>query len=106
VIEVRGEHERWFSSHGTTTGARPAGGGGGGRGPRHPKQPPRRNKAESVGDEAIERRKTTDAEFAAVQPLRRSLSLDSSCDKHLYVSIQELLATQRQVRERDPSVHS
>jgi hypothetical protein len=105
VIEVRGEHERWFSSHGTTTGARPAGGGGG-RGPRHPKQPPRRNKAESVGDEAIETRKTTDAEFAAVQPLRRSLSLDSSCDKHLYVSIQELLATQRQVRERDPSVHS
>jgi hypothetical protein len=94
VIEVRGEHERWFSSHGS------------GRGPRHPKQPPRRNKAESVGDEAIETRKTTDAEFAAVQPLRRSLSLDSSCDKHLYVSIQELLATQRQVRERDPSVHS
>ncbi|XP_066388750.1 RING-H2 finger protein ATL1-like [Miscanthus floridulus] len=108
VIEVRGEHERWFSSHGataTTTGARPASGGGG-RGPRHPKQQPRRSKAESFGDEAIDTRKTTDAEFAAVQPLRRSLSLDSSCGKHLYVSIQELLATQRQVRERDPSVHS
>ncbi|KAG0552775.1 hypothetical protein BDA96_01G536300 [Sorghum bicolor] len=95
VIEVRGEHERWFSSHGTTTtsGARPAGGGG--RGPRHPKQPPRRSKAESVGDEAIDTRKTTDVEFAVEQPLRRSLSLDSSCGKHLYVSIQELLATQR-----------
>ncbi|XP_066358449.1 RING-H2 finger protein ATL1-like [Miscanthus floridulus] len=111
VIEVRGEHERWFSSHGTTTtGDRPvaaaAAGGGSGRGPRHPKQSPRRNKKESVGDEAIDTRKTTDAEFAAVQPLRRSVSLDSSCGKHLYVSIQELLATQRQVRERDPSVHS
>jgi hypothetical protein len=65
--------------------------------------PPRCSKAaESVGDEAIDTRKT-DAEFA-VQPLRRSVSLDSSCGKHLYVSIQELLATQRQVR--DPSVRS
>ncbi|NP_001141166.1 RING-H2 finger protein ATL16 [Zea mays] len=96
VIEVRGERERWFSSsHGTTTTT-----------PRRqpPKQPaPRCSKAaESVGDEAIDTRKT-DAEFA-VQPLRRSVSLDSSCGKHLYVSIQELLATQRQVR--DPSVRS
>lgn len=97
VIEVRGERERWFSSsHGTTTTPR--------RQPPKQQPPlPRCSKAaESVGDEAIDTRKT-DAEFA-VQPLRRSVSLDSSCGKHLYVSIQELLATQRQVR--DPSVRS
>ncbi|CAN6296509.1 unnamed protein product [Urochloa humidicola] len=102
VIEVRGERERWFSSHrgaGTT-----AGGGGGGRRPRQQKLPQLR-KAESVGDEAIDTRRKTDEEFA-VQPLRRSLSLDSCCDdKHLYVSVQELLATQRQVA-CDAPVHS
>ncbi|RLN39164.1 RING-H2 finger protein ATL1-like [Panicum miliaceum] len=93
VIEVRGEHERWFSSRGADTPA-------GGRRPRH--QKPRLRKSESVGDEAIDTRKAGE-EFAAL-PLRRSLSLDSCCDKHLYVSVQEFLATQRQVC--DPSVHS
>ncbi|XP_062209111.1 RING-H2 finger protein ATL16-like [Phragmites australis] len=86
MIEVRGENERWFS-HGTAT---PAG--------RRLRQ--QKRKAESVDDEAIDTRK--DEEFA-VQPLRRSLSLDSSCDKRLYVSVQEFLTTQRQVC--DPSVH-
>ncbi|OEL35501.1 hypothetical protein BAE44_0003482 [Dichanthelium oligosanthes] len=92
VIEVRGERERWFSHRGADT---PGGG-------RRPRQQKRLRKSESVGDEAIDTRKT-DEEFA-VQPLRRSLSLDSSCDKHLYVSVQEFLATKRQVC--DPSVHS
>ncbi|CAL4929081.1 unnamed protein product [Urochloa decumbens] len=89
VIEVRGERERWFSSHrGAGTPARP-----------RQQKPPRMRKAESYGDEAIDTRRKT------VQPLRRSLSLDSCCDKHLYVSVQELLATQRQVA-CDSSVHS
>ncbi|RCV46530.1 hypothetical protein SETIT_9G538900v2 [Setaria italica] len=94
VIEVRGEHERWFGHRGAGTPA-------GGRRPRHQKQ---LRKSESVGDEAIDTRKT--GEEFAVQPLRRSLSLDSCCDdKHLYVSVQELrAATQRQAF--DPPVHS
>uniref|UniRef100_A0A0D9VPL3 RING-type E3 ubiquitin transferase n=1 Tax=Leersia perrieri TaxID=77586 RepID=A0A0D9VPL3_9ORYZ len=72
VIEVRGEHERWVR--------------------------PRREKGESVGDEAIDtRRKKQEGEFA-VQPMRRSLSMDSSsCHKQLYVSVHEFLTQQRQV---------
>ncbi|CAN6290665.1 unnamed protein product [Urochloa humidicola] len=93
VIEVRGERERWFGGAGT-----PAGGG---RRPRQQIKP----KPESVGDEAIDTRRKTDEEFA-VQPLRRSLSLDSCCDKNLYVSVRELLATQRQVVCHPSSVHS
>ncbi|PKU67342.1 RING-H2 finger protein ATL16-like [Dendrobium catenatum] len=46
--------------------------------------------AVSMGDECIEVRRDKD-EFFAVQPLRRSLSLDSSCDPQLYVSVQETL---------------
>ncbi|TVU48362.1 hypothetical protein EJB05_07996, partial [Eragrostis curvula] len=93
VIEVRGEHETWFGGHG-------AGGAPAAAGRRHRQN--QKRKAESVGDEAIDTRTKKDEAFA-VQPLRRSLSLDSSCDKHLYVSVQELLATQRQVMY-DPSV--
>ncbi|KAL6901836.1 hypothetical protein ACP4OV_004712 [Aristida adscensionis] len=88
VIEVRGEHERWVR-HGTGAGT-PAG--------RRLRQ---KHKAESVGDEAIDTRKDKTLE---VQPLRRSLSMNSSWDKqHLYVSVQEFLATQRQAC--NPSVH-
>uniref|UniRef100_J3LK18 RING-type E3 ubiquitin transferase n=1 Tax=Oryza brachyantha TaxID=4533 RepID=J3LK18_ORYBR len=75
VIEVRGEHESWAVSHGGAPATRT-------------------NKQESVGDEAIDTRKKCE-EFA-VQPMRRSLSMDSSCHKQLYVSVQEFL-TQRQV---------
>ncbi|CAL4920784.1 unnamed protein product [Urochloa decumbens] len=102
VIEVRGERERWFSSSLRGAGTPAAGGG---RRPRQQK-PHQLRKSESVGDEAIDTRRKTDEEFS-VQPLRRSLSLDSCCDKHVYVSVQELLATQRQVVVCDPSsVHS
>lgn len=86
VIEVRGESETWFGSNGAPAGRR-----------QHRRQ---KRKAESVGDEAIDTRKKDEA--FAVQPLRRSLSLDSSCDKHLYESVRELLITQRQGYE--PSV--
>ncbi|KAL5217321.1 hypothetical protein ABZP36_018005 [Zizania latifolia] len=75
VIEVRGEHESW-ASH----GASPAAGNG--------RRLSRIKPAESVGDEAIDTRKKYTDEFA-VQPLRRSLSMDSSCIKQLYVSVQE-----------------
>ncbi|XP_044378296.1 RING-H2 finger protein ATL1-like [Triticum aestivum] len=64
VIEVRGERETWSDGR---------------RG--------RKKKAESVGDEAVGTRKNE--EFAAVQPMRRSLSMDS-CDakqRQLYVSV-------------------
>ncbi|KAJ1298769.1 hypothetical protein BS78_01G479300 [Paspalum vaginatum] len=104
VIEVRGERERWFSSSRHGHGAAAAATGGGrGRGNNNKVQ-----KTESLGDEAIDTRKRgedDEALFAAAQqPLRRSLSLDSCCDKHkhLYVSVQELLATQRQVCRSDP----
>ncbi|XP_044979770.1 RING-H2 finger protein ATL1-like [Hordeum vulgare subsp. vulgare] len=70
VIEVRGERERWSDGRSV-----------------------RKKKAESVGDEAVDTRKK--GEFAAVQPMRRSLSMDS-CDakqRQLYVSVvREFLA--------------
>uniref|UniRef100_A0A0E0K8U6 RING-type E3 ubiquitin transferase n=1 Tax=Oryza punctata TaxID=4537 RepID=A0A0E0K8U6_ORYPU len=86
VIEVRGEHESWVSH------------GGGGAPPvtKRPPQRQRQRKPESVGDEAIDTRKKYDEEFA-VQPMKRSLSMDSSCHKQLYVSVQEFLTQQRQV---------
>ncbi|WVZ55493.1 hypothetical protein U9M48_006144 [Paspalum notatum var. saurae] len=60
-------------------------------------------KTESLGDEAIDTRKKRGTDEVAL--LRRSLSLDSCGDKHLYVSVQELLlASQRQVC--DPPVRS
>ncbi|KAF0913777.1 hypothetical protein E2562_024641 [Oryza meyeriana var. granulata] len=91
VIEVRGEHESWVSH-----GAAPLSTGGGRRVARtKPPQQRQRHKPESVGDEAIDTRKKYE-EFA-VQPMRRSLSMDSSCHKQLYVSVQEFLLTQRQV---------
>uniref|UniRef100_A0ACD5WQN8 Uncharacterized protein n=1 Tax=Avena sativa TaxID=4498 RepID=A0ACD5WQN8_AVESA len=70
VIEVRGERESW----------------GNGK--------VRMKKA--VGDEAVESRRK---EEFAVEPVRRSLSMDSSCDKHkLYVSVvKEFLAQRQQV---------
>ncbi|KAM3231349.1 hypothetical protein ACQJBY_061494 [Aegilops geniculata] len=68
VIEVRGERETWSDG--------------------------RKKKAESVGDEAVDTR-TKKGEFAAVQPMRRSLSMDS-CDakrRQLYLSVvREFLA--------------
>ncbi|CAM0870762.1 unnamed protein product [Alopecurus aequalis] len=65
VIEVRGERESW-----AVGGRRPA-----------------RKKA--VGDEAVETRKRKGAGEFAVEPMRRSLSMDSAsaCDKQLYVSV-------------------
>ncbi|XP_048573815.1 RING-H2 finger protein ATL1-like [Triticum urartu] len=71
VIEVRGERETWSDGR---------------RG--------RKKKAESLGDEAVDTR-TKKGEFAAVQPMRRSLSMDS-CDakrRQLYLSVvREFLA--------------
>jgi hypothetical protein len=77
VIEVRGEHESWAVGH--------AAGGG------------RKVRKKAVGDEAVEtRRKEAGGEFA-VEPMRRSLSMDSSCDKLCVSVVKEFLAQTRQV---------
>ncbi|XP_051182877.1 RING-H2 finger protein ATL16 [Lolium perenne] len=70
VIEVRGEHESWAA----------AGGG-------------RKVRKKAVGDEAVE---TTRRKEFAVEPMRRSLSMDSSCDK-LHVSVVKEFLAQRQM---------
>jgi hypothetical protein len=70
VIEVRGEHESWDA----------AGGG-------------RKARKKAVGDEAVE---TTRRKEFAVEPMRRSLSMDSSCDK-LHVSVVKEFLAQRQM---------
>ncbi|XP_065864471.1 RING-H2 finger protein ATL16 [Euphorbia lathyris] len=46
------------------------------------------NKVNSMGDECIDIR-GKDEQFAAIQPMRRSFSMDSSADRHLYLSIQQ-----------------
>ncbi|KAM0904774.1 hypothetical protein ACQ4PT_017772 [Festuca glaucescens] len=72
VLEVRGEHESWAA----------AGGG-------------RKARKKAVGDEAVETRRKEAGEFA-VEPVRRSLSMDSSCDK-LHVSVVKEFLAQRRV---------
>ncbi|MQL81574.1 hypothetical protein Taro_014020 [Colocasia esculenta] len=45
----------------------------------------------SMGDECIEGRPGKDEQFVGVQPVRRSFSMDSSCDRQLYLAVQEIL---------------
>ncbi|OAY28079.1 RING-H2 finger protein ATL16 [Manihot esculenta] len=52
------------------------------------------NKLTSMGDECIDIRGKDD-QFA-IQPIRRSFSLDSSADRQLYLSIQEIVQQSRQ----------
>nr|XP_018625404.1 RING-H2 finger protein ATL16-like isoform X2 [Nicotiana tomentosiformis] len=49
----------------------------------------------SMGDECINIRKKDD-EFA-IQPIRRSFSMDSATDRQLYIAVQEIIQQQRQV---------
>ncbi|OIT20706.1 PREDICTED: RING-H2 finger protein ATL16-like [Nicotiana attenuata] len=49
----------------------------------------------SMGDECINIRNKDD-EFA-IQPIRRSFSMDSATDRQLYVAVQEIIQQQRQV---------
>uniref|UniRef100_A0A1D1Y6I1 RING-type E3 ubiquitin transferase n=1 Tax=Anthurium amnicola TaxID=1678845 RepID=A0A1D1Y6I1_9ARAE len=57
--------------------------------------PPRKGRklqhVASMGDECIDVRVGKDEGFFGVQPIRRSFSMDSSCDRQLYLSIQEIL---------------
>ncbi|KAG0454397.1 hypothetical protein HPP92_025701 [Vanilla planifolia] len=50
----------------------------------------RRIAGKSMGDECVELRREKEDVFA-VQPMRRSLSMDSSSDGHLCLSVQEIL---------------
>ncbi|MCD7463055.1 hypothetical protein HAX54_049872 [Datura stramonium] len=56
----------------------------------------------SMGDECINIRKKDD-EFAEIQPIRRSFSMDSATDRQLYLAVQEIIMQkQRQVTDVSP----
>lgn len=59
------------------------------------------DKVTSMGDECIDTRGKDD-QFA-IQPIRRSFSMDSSTDRQLYLTIQEALRQNRQVSEVSPT---
>ncbi|KAK8571896.1 hypothetical protein V6N13_047525 [Hibiscus sabdariffa] len=52
-------------------------------------------KGTSMGDEWIDTRGKSQ-EFAAIQPIRRSISMDSSADRQLYLAVQEAMRQNRQ----------
>ncbi|MQL75851.1 hypothetical protein Taro_008231 [Colocasia esculenta] len=52
----------------------------------------------SMGDECIDVGRGEDEEFFSVQPMRRSFSVDSSCSRQLYLSVQEMILQQRDPR--------
>ncbi|XVF62873.1 hypothetical protein PTKIN_Ptkin09bG0043500 [Pterospermum kingtungense] len=58
------------------------------------------HKGTSMGDECIDIR-NKDEQFA-IQPIRRSISMDSSADRHLYLAVQEAIRQNRQVNEVSP----
>lgn len=58
------------------------------------------HKGTSMGDECIDIRGKDD-QFA-IQPIRRSISMDSSADRQLYLAIQEAIRQNRQVSEVSP----
>ncbi|GFZ14256.1 RING/U-box superfamily protein [Actinidia rufa] len=70
-----------------------------------PKMVPKRAKkishVSSMGDECIDIREKDD-EFA-IQPIRRSFSMDSANDIHLFLAVQEIVRQNRDVNEVSPS---
>ncbi|KAJ6719429.1 RING-H2 FINGER PROTEIN ATL16 [Salix purpurea] len=60
------------------------------------------SKVTSMGDECIDTR-GKDNQFGLIQPIRRSFSMDSSADRQLYLSIQEIVQQSRQVTEVSPA---
>lgn len=48
-------------------------------------------KVTSMGDECIGIRRDKDEQFGSVQPIRRSISMDSSADRQLYLAVQEAI---------------
>ncbi|XP_022748991.1 RING-H2 finger protein ATL16-like [Durio zibethinus] len=59
------------------------------------------HKGTSMGDECIDIRDKD--EQLAIQPIRRSISMDSSADLQLYLAVQEAVRQSRQVTEVSPS---
>jgi hypothetical protein len=59
------------------------------------------DKVTSMGDECIDTRGKDD--LFAIQPIRRSFSMDSSTDRQLYLAIQEVLRQNRQVNDNEVS---
>ncbi|OMO95468.1 Zinc finger, RING-type [Corchorus olitorius] len=57
-------------------------------------------KGSSMGDECIDIR-DKDEQFA-IQPIRRSISMDSSADRQLFLAVQEAIRQNRQVSEVSP----
>lgn len=55
----------------------------------------------SMGDECIDTRKKDD-QFE-IQPMRRSISMDSAADPHLYLAVQEIMKQQQQLQNVSPS---
>ncbi|KAE8734967.1 RING-H2 finger protein ATL16 [Hibiscus syriacus] len=55
-------------------------------------------KGTSMGAEWIDSRDKNE-EFAEIQPIRRSISMDSSADRQLYLVVQEAIRQKRQVNE-------
>ncbi|CAN8295658.1 unnamed protein product [Cochlearia groenlandica] len=51
------------------------------------------HKMASMGDECIDTRSRLDDQFGEIQPIRRSISMDSSVDRQLYVAIQEAISS-------------
>ncbi|KAL7113078.1 hypothetical protein ACP275_04G041100 [Erythranthe tilingii] len=52
-----------------------------------------------MGDEGINVVREKDEQFCGVQPIRRSFSMDSAVDRHVYLSVQEILRQNRQLSE-------
>ncbi|KAJ4895266.1 RING-H2 finger protein ATL1 [Raphanus sativus] len=48
------------------------------------------HKVTSMGDECINTR-GKDSQFSEIQPIRRSISMDSSLDRKLYLAVQEVI---------------
>lgn len=54
------------------------------------------HKVTSMGDECIDIRRGKDEQFGSVQPIRRSISMDSSADRQLYLAVQEAIFRKNQ----------
>ncbi|CAH8323149.1 unnamed protein product [Eruca vesicaria subsp. sativa] len=54
------------------------------------------HKVTSMGDECIDIRRDKDEQFGSVQPIRRSISMDSSADRQLYLAVQEAIFRKNQ----------
>lgn len=60
------------------------------------------NHISSMGDECIDIRQK-DEQFFAIQPIRRSISMDSAADPQLYLAVQQIMQQQQQQQRRQIS---